>query len=489
MRQSPRQSLLLAALAGAAAALAARALVRRLRLALRLRGLDKAQLLAERRRHFCAAQSISYANTDPLLIVSGHGATLVDEAGRRFLDTRNNVAHVGHAHPAVAAAVAEQVATLNTNTRYLHPNVCALAKKLLATMPAPLSDGVVFFVNSGSEANDLAVRLARAFNPRSELTLVVDHAYHGHTITALGLSPYKFEHRSFKGKGKPSWVTKCPAPDTYRGPHRGADAGARYAEPVVAACEAACAGGGGGVCAFFIESGMSVAGVIMPPDGYLAACYHAVRAAGGVCIADEVQTGMGRFGSSWWGFEQQCVVPDIVTMGKSCGNGMPLAAVVCTRAVSDAFATGPEYFNTFGGNPVCTAAGLAVFETIAKEDLRARATATGTFLREALAALAGEPAGVLLGDVRGCGLFMGIEFVRDRESREPATAETSFICSRLKDVHRILTSIDGPHDNVLVVKPPLCFGEPEARRLVGALRCELMALASVDLTKVSHTPT
>jgi len=199
---------------------------------------------------------------------------------------------------------------------------------------------VVFFVNSGSEANDLALRLARAANRRgSERCLVVEHAYHGHTVSVLGLSPYKYEHSSFGGKGKPSWVTKCVAPDTYRGPHRGPDAGAKYAASVEDACKAA---GAEGVCAFFIESGMSVAGVLVPPKGYLAACYAAVRCAGGVCIADEVQTGVGRVGDHWWAFEQQGVVPDIVTMGKPFGNGMPLAAVVCTRALSDAFASAPN---------------------------------------------------------------------------------------------------------------------------------------------------
>ena len=251
----------------------------------------KARLLAMRRRDFCPAQSISYANTDPLLVVEGTGATLTDESGRRFLDTRNNVCHVGHAHPAVAAAVAQQVAVLNTNTRYLHMNVCGLARKLLDTMPAPLRDGVVFFVNSGSEANDLAVRLARTATGH-ERCVVVDHAYHGHTITALGLSPYKYEHRSFAGRGQPSWVTKCAAPDVYRGAHRGADAAERYAKSVEEACAA------GDVAAFFIESGMSVAGVILPPPGYLARCYAAVRGAGGVCVADEVQTGLAAW-SKW----------------------------------------------------------------------------------------------------------------------------------------------------------------------------------------------
>ena len=247
---------------GAAAAVIVTYVHKRLaRLLWRLNLPPKHLLLADRRRDFCSAQSISYANTDPLLIVSGSGAYLTDEAGRSFLDTRNNVCHVGHAHPAVAAAVSAQVEQLNTNTRYLHPNVCALARRLLDTMPPPLRDGVVFFVNSGSEANDLAIRLARAANKKgSQRTLVVDHAYHGHTVSVIGLSPYKFEHKSFGGNGKPPWVTKLKAPDTYRGPYRGADAASKYAEEVAKACVAA--KDEGGVCAFFIESGMSVAGAL-----------------------------------------------------------------------------------------------------------------------------------------------------------------------------------------------------------------------------------
>ena len=484
------------AVAGAVVALAAhRILLRRLaRLRIRLLG-DKAALLAQRRRSFCPAQSVSYANTDPLLLVEGHGARLVDEAGRSFLDTRNNVAHVGHAHPAIAAAVASQAALLNTNTRYLHPHVCELSRRLLETMPSPLCDGVTFFVNSGSEANDLALRLARAVHAARHGNggagggrwIVVDHAYHGHTDAVIGLSPYKFEHRSFGGKGQPAWVTKCPAPDTYRGPHRGADAGAAYAKYVADACAGA---GADGVCGFIVESGMSVAGVLVPPEGYLAACYRAVRAAGGVCVADEVQTGLGRFGGDvWWAFEQQRVCPDIVTLGKPFGNGMPLAAVVCTRAVSDAFAAGPEYFNTFGGNPVCAAAGLAVLDVIHRERLREHAATVGAALREALQALARSAEGALIGDVRGVGLFLGIEFVRDRATLQPATKETSYLCSRLKDVHRILTSIDGPHDNVIVVKPPMCFSADDARTLVDALTLELRAIGAADLSAAGHTPT
>ncbi|KAL1524641.1 hypothetical protein AB1Y20_019528 [Prymnesium parvum] len=445
----------------------------------------KARLIEQRRRHFCAAQSVSYANVDPLVMVRGYGARLVDEAGRVFVDTRNNVCHVGHAHPRVAAAVAEQVATLNTNTRYLHMNVCELARRLLATFPKPLSDGVVFFVNSGSEANDLALRLARAkagHRPDGKV-LVVEHAYHGHTHAAIGLSPYKYKHASFGGGAKPPYVEACAAPDVYRGPHRGPTAAAAYAADVEAHCAR------GAVDAFFIESGMSVAGVILPPQGYLRLCYAAVRAAGGVCVADEVQTGLGRFGKWWWGFEQQGVVPDIVTMGKPMGNGMPLAAVVCTREIGDAFAQGPEYFNTFGGNPVCAAAGLAVLDVIEREKLRENATQVGDYLMQRLRCLSSTPQGELIGSVRGCGLFIGVEFVKDGVTLEPASLETSYLCSKLKDAHLILTSIDGPHNNVLVIKPPLCFSKRDCDTLIDALSAELLALRAVNLSTVTHTPT
>jgi len=445
--------------------------------------LSKAEILALRRAHFCPAQSISYANTDPLLVVRGEGARLFDEKGNAYLDTRNNVCHVGHAHPRVASAVAQQVAALNTNTRYLHPNLSLLAKRLVATFPKGSGLEVCFFVNSGSEANDLAVRLAYA-RTRSRDIVVVDHGYHGHTQQAIEISPYKFDHRG--GEGAKPTIHKVPCPDTFRGPHRGPDAGERYADYVRAACRAA---PGGQVAAFFVESGMSVGGVIMPPAGYLAACYSAVRAAGGVCVADEVQVGFGRFGDHFWAFEQQGVMPDIVTMGKPFGNGMPLAAVVTTREVSDAFNNGLEYFNTFGGNPVCCAAGLAVLDVIRDERLQEHAAQVGAHLQARLRAL--QESRPLIGDVRGRGLFVGIEFVRSRESLEPATAETSEVCARMKDEHRILMSIDGPGDNVLVIKPPMCFSMADVDVMVEALDMVLGSLRGPgpEGQGVGHTPT
>jgi len=445
--------------------------------------LSKTEIISLRRSHFCPAQSVSYANTDPLLIVRGEGTRLFDEKGNAYLDTRNNVCHVGHAHPRVAKAVAQQTAVLNTNTRYLHPNVCLLAKRLVATFPEGSGLEVCFFVNSGSEANDLAVRLAYARSGSRDV-IVVDHGYHGHTQQTIDISPYKFDHKG--GEGAKPTVHKVPCPDTYRGPYVGPDAGERYAEHVRAACSVA---PGGQVAAFFVESGMSVGGVIVPPPGYLAACYRAVRSAGGVCVADEVQVGFGRFGEHFWAFEQQGVVPDIVTMGKPFGNGMPLAAVVTTRSVSESFHNGLEYFNTFGGNPVCCAAGLAVLDVLREERLQEHAARVGAHLSGQLRRL--QQSRPLIGDVRGCGLFLGIEFVRDRVSLEPATAETSEVCSRMKDEHRILMSIDGPHDNVLVLKPPLCFSTEDADALVEALDTVLGSLRGPGAGSyhVGHTPT
>eukprot|EP00937_MAST-01D_sp_MAST-1D-sp2_P005057 g5057.t1 len=447
--------------------------------------LSKAEVYALRKRHFCDAQSVSYENTDPFMCVRGERQYLYDETGAQYLDTRNNVAHVGHSHPRVAAAVSQQVSTINTNSRYLHPNRVRLAERLAATFPPALS--VVFFVNSGSEANDLALRLARAHSGHTD-AICVEHGYHGHTESVIRISPYKYEHEG--GPGEADWVQKVECPDMYRGRHAG-EPPARAAELYAAQVGVACARAGGGtgkVAAFFVESGMSVAGVIMPPPGYLRHCYAHVRAAGGVCVADEVQTGMGRLGDYFWAFEQQGVVPDVVTVGKPFGNGMPLAAVVCTRAVAGSFHNGLEYFNTFGGNPVCCAAGLAVLQVIEDEGLQAAAARTGRRLRAGFEALARQPHGRLVGQVRGCGLFVGVELVRDRGTREPASAETSAVCSRMKDEHRILMSIDGPHDSVLVMKPPLCFGERDADRVVACIAQVLKTLGHID-PHAERTPT
>lgn len=453
--------------------------------------LDKARVLTARKQYLCSAQSVSYANTNPLLLVRGSGSRMMDESGTSYLDTRNNVPHVGHAHPVVASAVADQIRTLNTNTRYLHPNVCELARRLVETMPAKSElreTGVVFLVNSGSEANDLALRICRAYTKRQG-TIVVERAYHGHTVATLGLSPYKYLHPSFDGRGKPDEVEAIRAPDVYRGNATKADAPREMRRAIDAlqfrGHELGC---------FFVESGMSVAGVIIAPEGYMREAYRVVREAGGLCVADEVQTGLGRTGNSWYAFESHCVVPDIVTLGKPLGNGVPLAAVVAVGRCADAFAKGPEYFNTFGGNPVCCAAGLAVLEVLRDEGLTRNAAAVGDYLKRGLIALSDLPPDcpVRVGDVRGSGLFLGADLVTDLSTKAPATTQASLICSNLVQKHHILTTLDGQFDNILVVKPPMCFSMRDADIFLTALRVELLYLATLDpaaLASASHTPT
>ncbi len=394
--------------------------------------------------------SLSLAYREPLKLVRGSGQYLFDVEGRAFLDCVNNVCHVGHCHPRVVRAGAQQMALLNTNTRYLHDTIVDYAERLAASFPDPL--GVVFFVNSGSEANELALRMARAATGRRDV-VVVDGAYHGNTSSLVDLSPYK--HDGPGGEGAAPWVRTVSMPDAYRGAHR--DAGP-YADEVARAAS--------GAAAFLCESILSCGGQIVLPAGYLEAAYAHVRAAGGVCIADEVQVGFGRVGTHMWAFETQGVVPDIVTLGKPMGNGHPLAAVVTTAEIAAAFDNGMEYFNTFGGNPVSCAIGSAVLDVIEDEGLRAHALEVGGFLLEGLRDLATRHASI--GDVRGLGLFLGVQFVADRSTKAPDAA----LLARLVEFARgegILFSSDGPQHDVLKLKPPLCFTREDAALVVACL--------------------
>jgi 4-aminobutyrate aminotransferase-like enzyme/Ser/Thr protein kinase RdoA (MazF antagonist) len=421
---------------------------------------DAGELLARRRERLGPNLSVSYSR--PLHIVRGRGQYLYDADGRAYLDCINNVCHVGHAHPRVVDAATRQMAVLNTNTRYLHANILRYAAALRALLPEPL--GVCYFVNSGSEANDLALRMARVTTGGNDL-VVLEGAYHGHTTALIDASPYK--HDGPGGAGAPPHVHSVVMPDDYRGPYRreDPDCGARYAEHVAAAFGEIRAHGAT-PAAFISETMLSCGGQIELPPGYLDGAYRAAREAGAVCIADEVQVGFGRMGTHFWGFETQDAVPDIVTLGKPIGNGHPLGAVVTTREIAHAFDTGMEYFNTYGGNPVSSAVGLAVLDVIRDERLQERAHVVGTRLKEGLGRLlASHP---IVGDVRGRGLFIGVELVRDRDSREPATDEARYVVERAKD-HGILLSTDGPDRNVIKIKPPLVFAETDADRLVAVL--------------------
>jgi 4-aminobutyrate aminotransferase-like enzyme len=343
---------------------------------------------------------------------------------------------------------------VNTNTRYLHDGLSTFAERLTDTLPDPLR--VCYFVNSGSEANELALRLARAYTRRRDV-IVLDAAYHGNTTSLIDISPYKFNGPG--GEGAPPWVHVLPLPDTYRGKHKRDDprAGEKYAEFARQVRNPS---------AFIAESAPSVGGQIMLPDKYLASVYAIVRAAGGVCIADEVQTAYGRMGSHFYAFESQDVVPDIVVLGKPIGNGYPLGAVVTTTEIAAAFDNGMEFFSTFGGSTVSCAVGLAVLDVVQEERLQDHAAGVGASLLEALRQLAARHP--LIGDVRGSGLFLGVELVKDRETLEPAAAEASDVVNRMRE-RGILLGTDGPFANVLKIRPPMPFTREDADQLVAAL--------------------
>lgn len=415
-------------------------------------------LLERRRAHIGPSLSVSYRR--PLHIVRGVRQYLVDADGRRYLDAVNNVAHVGHAHPDVVRAGERQMATLNTNTRYLHDAILEYAEQLVATLPAPLR--VCYFVCSGSEANELALRLARTATGQRDV-IVLEAGYHGNTTTLVDVSAYKFDGPG--GEGAPPWVHVVPMPDTYRGAFRDAGAGLRYAQAVREAV-GRIRQAGRRPAAFLCESILSCAGQVPLPPGYLAEAYRHVRAAGGLGIADEVQVGLGRVGTHWWAFEAQGVVPDIVTMGKPLGNGHPLGAVVTTPEIAARFANGMEYFNTFGGNPVSCAIGREVLAVMEREGLRERARETGAYLTDRLRDLGGRHPAV--GDVRGTGLFLGVELVEDRDTRAPAGRVAAYVANRMRDAG-VLVSTDGPHHNVLKIKPPLCFDRRDADQLAATM--------------------
>jgi len=415
--------------------------------------MDPTDILQLRKKHLGRNLSLSYS--EPLKIVRGVMQYLYDHTGRAYLDTVNNVCHVGHCHPRVVDAAYRQMTVLNTNTRYLHENIVEYARRLCATLPGPLS--VCYFVNSGSEANELALRLARAHTKNTDF-IVIEHAYHGNTNAIIEISPYKFDGPG--GMGKPAHVHKVSIPDVYRGTFKSDDrqAGEKYAADILKVTDELKIKNKK-TAAFIHESLMGVAGQVAAPPNYFHHAYRLAREAGAVCIADEVQVGFGRVGTHMWGFETQGVIPDIVTMGKPIGNGHPLGAVVTTPEIADSFHSGMEYFNTFGGNPVSCAVGLAVLDVMRDEKLQENALDVGEYMKTRLAALIDKYEWV--SDVRGMGLFLGIELVMDRKTLEPAKEIASQISNRMKQ-EGILISIDGPLHNVIKIKPPLVFTRDNA---------------------------
>jgi 4-aminobutyrate aminotransferase-like enzyme/Ser/Thr protein kinase RdoA (MazF antagonist) len=420
----------------------------------------KRETQAARTRWIGASVKVSYR--EPLKVVRGWMQYLFDETGRCYLDAYNNVPHVGHCHPAVTLAAQQQMGLLNTNTRYLHDAITRYAEDLCATLPDPLR--VCFFVNSASEGNELALRLARAYTGRRDM-VVLEAAYHGHTTSLIDISPYK--HDGPGGLGAPDWVHAAPLADVYRGAYKADDpqAGLRYADQVKDLVDGL-RRQGRAPAAFIAESCPSVGGQIFFPPRYLSEVYRHVRQAGGICIADEVQTGYGRIGSHFYAFSGQDVVPDIVVLGKPIGNGHPLGAVITTADIAAAFANGMEFFSTFGGNPVSCVIGETVLRIVREERLMEHALAVGERLRRGMDELQGRYA--VVGDVRGSGFFLGMELVRDRRTLEPAAAEAAFVVERLRELG-ILIGTDGPRHNVLKIRPPMPFNDENADSLVAAL--------------------
>ena len=425
---------------------------------------EQRNLMARRDRAMGPAYRLFY--DQPVHLVRGQGVWLWDADGRRYLDCYNNVASVGHCHPRVVEALCRQASTLNTHTRYLHENVVRYAERLGETLPGDL--GVCMFVCTGTEANDLAFRIARTVTGH-EGAIVTEHAYHGNSMVVSALSTAEYP-----ASDRPDWLEAVEAPNGYRGSFRreDGDTGAKFAALAGAAVEAL-ADRGVAPAMFMTDNIFSCNGILTAPEGYLDTAYRIVRSAGGLVVADEVQSGLCRLGDHYWGFQDSGVVPDIVTMGKPLGDGHPLAAVVTTPEIAAAFARRFDYFNTFGGNPVSAAVGLAVLDTIEEEGILQNARDTGAYLGRGLNSLAATHDRV--GDVRGKGLFYGVELVEDRATREPAGDGARRVRERLKD-KGVLLSTTGPGGNVIKIRPPLVFSRQNADMLVESLDEALHAL-------------
>ena len=411
------------------------------------------EMLEERHKFISPILSLSY-NT-PVYMEKSAFQFMYDAYGNTFLDAYNNIPHVGHSHPKVVIAGQKQMAKLNTNTRYLYDLLPEYAERLLAKFPDSLNK--VYFVNSGSAASDLAIRMAYAHTKHKKL-MVMEHGYHGHTQIAIDISDYKFNNP--KGQGQKDYILKTQIPDTYRGKYNAnsGSEGKMYAKEAIEQIE----GSDLPIAAFICESILGCAGQVPLADGYLKEIYPAIRKQGGVCISDEVQTGFGRLGDYFWGFEAQDVVPDMVIIGKPMANGHPMGAVITTNEIAESFSKGVEFFSSFGGNPVSCAIGLSVLEVIEEEKLQENAKIVGNYYKSLLLEL--QKKYKCIGNVRGSGLFLGVEIIKEN-SLEPNMELAHYIKNKLKDRY-ILISTDGPYNNVLKTKPALCFTKENAEKVV-----------------------
>ncbi|MDT0539791.1 aminotransferase class III-fold pyridoxal phosphate-dependent enzyme [Croceitalea sp. P059] len=413
--------------------------------------------LEKRSKHISSILSVSYKK--PIQMESAAFQYMYDVHGNVFLDAYNNIPHVGHSHPKVIEAGQKQMAKLNTNTRYVYDLLAIYAEKLVSKFPDGLNK--VFFVNSGSAASDLAIRMAKNHTGKSQV-LVMEHGYHGNTQTSIDISDYKFNNK--KGQGQKDYILKTALPDAYRGKH--GNNGPFYVKDL----QQEMSGQLNNIAAFITEPVVGCGGQIPLAKDYLKHVYPEIRKHGGVCISDEVQTGFGRLGDKFWGFELHDVVPDIVVLGKPMGNSHPIGAVVVTDEIAASFENGVEFFSSFGGNPVSCAIGLAVLEVIEEESLQENAKEVGDYYQQELKKLQQKHA--VIGDVRGSGLFIGIDIVH------AGTKNTNYelaqhIKNELRQKH-ILISTDGPDDSVLKTKPPLCFTKANVDTVVSAINTILL---------------
>ncbi|CAF0739556.1 unnamed protein product [Didymodactylos carnosus] len=415
----------------------------------------------ELRQHYIPICTQLFYHDNPLKIVRASGTYMYDQLGNKYLDCINNVAHVGHCHPHVTQQVHKQTGACETNNRYLHDNPIILAEKLCKTLPEDLHQ--VFYTNSGSEANDLAMRLAREYTGNYDV-LVLDNAYHGHLTSVVELSSYKFKNEKIN---KPKeHVHIVSTPDVYRGKYRNDEHTDEeklcdlYVKDLMNVVEDA-EGRGRKIAIFLIESFQSCGGQIIYPQTYLKKVFKYLQSKGILCLVDEVQTGFGRSGTHFWAFQTYDgdLCPDFVTIGKSMGNGHPVAALITKKFLTENFyKNGVEYFNTFGGNPVSCRAGIAVLDVIGKENLMENAREVGEYLIMKLKEIGNTY--TLVGDVRGRGLFIGVELIKNVKTREPAIDEAKQIHYKLLE-HFVIMSLDGPDHNVLKIKPPVCFSKDD----------------------------
>lgn len=399
--------------------------------------------------------SVSYKS--PVYMDRAAFQYMFDKYGNSYLDAYNNIPHVGHSHPRVLEAGQKQMARLNTNTRYLYDQINEYTFNFLKFFPKELNK--VFLVNSGSAATDLALRMARNFT-RKKKVCVLEHGYHGNTAAGIEISHYKFSGKG--GSGASENIICLPVPDTFRGEFRFEEAGISYAKQAIQQIRISTEN----PAAFIAEPIVGCGGQVPLAKGYLKEVYAEIRRLGGVCISDEVQTGFGRLGDVFWGYEMYNVVPDIVILGKPMGNGHPIGAVATTDEIADTFNNGMEFFSSFGGNPVSCAIGQAVLDVIEEEQLQQNAKEVGDYYLQQLREL--QLKHECIGDVRGSGLFIGFEFVKDRQTLEPDTELAQKVKNELRDKF-ILVSTDGPYDNVIKSKPPLCFSKANVDEVIYVL--------------------